>query len=188
MKSMELKIPTLADNYVMSITSMPQNVDDNKIGLSDSCYTEDLSQFFLDDNFDEQNLWPKDKYETLLSLAMKVKLDEVRGLIERALEEAEKLSQRYQAESKSYREKYRKVRQESRDKIVFQNFKVEDIVLFFPCNQLKKTQTAFKTYAAFNYNCPYYYLSDTGTIKNKNYIIGRITKISEHEAVCYPCS
>ncbi|CAG8780800.1 14692_t:CDS:10 [Gigaspora margarita] len=183
MKSMELEIPTLSDNYVLSVTSMPQNVDDNKIGLSDSCYAEDLSQFFLNDNFDEQSLWPKDKYETLLSLAMKVKLDEVRDLIERALKEAKKLSQRYQTESKSYqtesksyRDKYRKAKLESRDKIVFQNFKVDDVVLFFPCNQLKKT------YAAFSYNCPHYYLSDTETIKNKNYIIGRITKISEHVA------
>ncbi|CAG8749285.1 7613_t:CDS:2, partial [Dentiscutata erythropus] len=103
MKTMELKIPTLADNYVMSVTSISQNVDDNKTGLSDSCYTEDLSKFFLNDNCDEQSFWPKDKYETLLSLTMKVKLDEVRDLILRALKDAESLRNQSQEESKSWR-------------------------------------------------------------------------------------
>ncbi|CAG8602909.1 1385_t:CDS:10, partial [Dentiscutata heterogama] len=172
MKTMELKIPTLADNYVMSVTSISQNVDDNKTGLSDSCYTEDLSKFFLNDNSDEQSFWPKEKYETLLSLTMKVKLDEVRDLIVRALKDAESLRNRFQEESKSCR-----AREESKDKIVFQNFKNKDVVLFFPCNPSPK-----KTYMAFNHNCPYYYLSDTETIKNKDYIMGRIIKISNHIA------
>ncbi|CAG8680906.1 1780_t:CDS:10, partial [Racocetra persica] len=173
MKTMKLNIPTLADNYAMSVISMPQD-DDKKIGVSDR---EDLSKFFLNDSSDEQSVWPKDKYETLLSLTMKVKLDEVRDLIVRTLKEAKGLAKQHREDSKSNREKYQKVSQESRDKIAFQNFKIDDVALFLPTRS-----SPLKTYAAFNHNCPYYFLRVTDASKNKDYIIGRIIKISDHIA------
>ncbi|CAG8434949.1 7703_t:CDS:10 [Ambispora gerdemannii] len=152
--------------------------------LSDSYLAEDLNQFFNnytynDDNRDQENEWPKDKYELLITLAQKVDLEEVRDLLRRSPKEAESLARKYQKGYKNYKEKHIKALAESKDKIAFRNFKVGDLALFLPT----RNSTA-KPWAAFNISFPHYFLRSNDSINNqtkeRDWIVSRITGMTEH--------
>ncbi|CAG8561053.1 13734_t:CDS:10 [Funneliformis mosseae] len=179
MSAMEFSLPVNNENgsSLSSTEKEKGNLKSSESRLSDSYFAEDLGKFFS--NYSEQVAWPKDKYETLLNLSTKVDLNEVRHIIRRTPKDAEDLVKKYKKESKSNREKYIKASQESKEKISFRNFKNGDIALFLPT----RNSTA-KPWAAFNINCPYYFLRATetinGQIRNKDWIVARIIEITEH--------
>ncbi|CAB5210885.1 unnamed protein product [Rhizophagus irregularis] len=182
MSAMGLALPLNDENRLISLTSIEEekgNPKSTESRLSDSYYAEDLGKFFSTDSLIEPIEWPKDKYTTLLTLSTKVNLSKVCDMIRRTPQDAENLAKKYQEESKSNREKYHKYRksyQESKDKIAFRNFKNGDLALFLPT----RNSTA-KPWAAFNINCPHYFLRATESIiRNKDWIVARIVDISEH--------
>ncbi len=96
MSTMELALPLNTENRSSNITS----TESSESRLSDSHYAEDLGRFFSNDLFNEQIEWPKDKYETLLTLSAKVNLNEVRDIVRRTPKDAEDLVKKYRKESK----------------------------------------------------------------------------------------
>ncbi|CAI2163282.1 3504_t:CDS:10 [Funneliformis geosporum] len=179
MSAMELALPVNNENG-SNLTSTEKEKGKNKSSesrLSDSYFAEDLGKFFT--NNSEQIEWPKDKYETLLNLSTKVNLNEVRHIIRRTPKDAEDLGKKYKKESKLNREKYIKANQESKEKIAFRNFKNGDLALFLPTRN-----SSAKPWAAFNINCPHYFLRATdtisGQIRNKDWIVARVVEITEH--------
>ncbi|RIA85023.1 autophagy-related protein 11-domain-containing protein [Glomus cerebriforme] len=176
MNAMGLALPL---NKSMSITTIEEekgNLKSTESRLSDSYYAEDLGKFFSNDSLIEE--WPKDKYATLLTLSTKVNLSEVCDMIRRTPKDAENLANKFQQESKLNREKYRRAHQESKEKIAVRNFKKGDFALFLPT----RNSTA-KPWAAFNINCPHYFLRATDTInsqiRNRDWIVSRIVDITE---------
>jgi hypothetical protein len=108
MSAMGLALPT--ENRSMSITSIEEekgNLKSSESRLSDSYYAEDLGKFFSTDFLNEPIEYPKDKYETLLTLSSKVNLIEVRDMIRRIPKDAENLARKYSQESKLNRGRFK---------------------------------------------------------------------------------
>ncbi|GBB99605.1 hypothetical protein RclHR1_03580012 [Rhizophagus clarus] len=182
MNAMGLALPLNDENKLISLISIEEEKGNSKSTesrLSDSYYAEDLGKFFSNDSLIEPIEWPKDKYVTLLTLSTKVNLSKVCDMIRRTPSDAENLAKKYQEESKTNKEKYHKYRKsyhESKEKIAFRNFKNGDLALFLPT----RNSTA-KPWAAFNINCPHYFLNaNDSIIRHKDWIVARIVNISEH--------
>ena len=103
MSAMGLALPLNTENRSISITSIEEekgNPKSSESRLSDSYYAEDLGKFFSTDFLNQSTEWPKDKYETLLTLSTKVNMNEVCDMIRRTPKDAENLIKKYQQESK----------------------------------------------------------------------------------------
>ena len=108
MSAMGLALPT--ENRSMSITSIEEEKGNSKSSesrLSDSYYAEDCRKFFSNDFLNEPMEYPKDKYETLLTLSSKVNLIELRDMIRRIPKDAENLARKYKEESKLNRGRFK---------------------------------------------------------------------------------
>ncbi|CAG8444414.1 17447_t:CDS:10 [Acaulospora morrowiae] len=183
MRDLGFSLPVKSENR--SIIK-PTTADEEKDGqikspepnLSDSYHAEDLGKFFANDYVDDQS-WPKDRYETLITLTSKVNLDEVHSTIRKMPADAEALAKKHQKEAKLYKEKYKKVNMESKDKISFKNFKMGDLALFLPT----RNTNAKNCWSAFNINYPNHYLQITdkisGQLLNRTYLVARIVDITE---------
>lgn len=71
-----------------------------------------------------------------------------------------------------------------RSKVTMKNFQVEDLVLFLPTriDGGDTTSLAAQPWAAFNIDAPHYFLdiSDAAKLQNRDWMVGRITKITHH--------
>jgi len=108
MSAMGLALPT--ENRSISLTSIEEengNPKSSESRLSDSYYAEDLGKFFSNDFLNEPIEYPKDKYETLLTLSSKVNLIEVRDMIRRIPKDAENLARKFSHESKLNRGRFK---------------------------------------------------------------------------------
>ncbi|KAG7193313.1 oligomeric, coiled-coil, peripheral membrane protein [Scheffersomyces spartinae] len=71
-----------------------------------------------------------------------------------------------------------------RTKVTMKNFQVADLVLFLPTriDGSDTTTLAVQPWAAFNIDAPHYFLdiSDATKLQNRDWMVGRINKISSH--------
>ncbi|GJJ77140.1 autophagy-related protein 11 [Entomortierella parvispora] len=100
------------------------------------------------------------------------------SLVKKKLMDTEHLLKRWQRECKNLKEKYNRAWTEAHEKIAFRNFKVDDLTLFLPTRN-----SASKPWAAFNINCPHYFLQMTPQmatqLQRREWIVARITSITE---------
>ncbi|KAL9933456.1 hypothetical protein V8E36_007632 [Tilletia maclaganii] len=91
------------------------------------------------------------------------------------------LLRKWQRAYKATQEKIARMQAAARDRIAYRNFQVGDLVLFLPTRN-----TSARTFAAFNRGFPHYFLRAEGgfgeQIRSKDYLLDRITAVSEHVA------
>jgi len=118
MGSMEVAIPLATESKATAINDDDDYDDEvGESSMSDSYLAEDLGRFFSSESDIEEEEWPSDRYDTLIKLTKKVDLSEVCQLVTRAPIEAKSLTLKWQKERNSYKEKYQKIYQESKNKI-----------------------------------------------------------------------
>ncbi|RHZ74520.1 hypothetical protein Glove_221g66 [Diversispora epigaea] len=175
-RDLELPIPVTSDRQNL-ISLIPVDDDQTKAtesNLSDSYHVDDLDKFFASDYLDEQ-IWPKERYETLITLTSKVNLAKINGMIRKMPADAKALAAKEKKSKKQYKEKYEKISQDSKEKITFKNFKVGDLALFLP--------TRNNNWLAFNVKN--YFLRVTDKISeqlNRDHVVAQITEITEYIA------
>ncbi|KAE8269856.1 hypothetical protein A4X09_0g2483 [Tilletia walkeri] len=103
--------------------------------------------------------------------------DEVKG----KLDSLTTLVRKWQKAYKGTGEKISRAQSSARDRIAYRNFEVGDLVLFLPTRN-----TSARTFAAFNRGFPHYFLRAEGSfgeqIRNKDYLLDRITAVTERVA------
>ncbi|CAG8458641.1 3546_t:CDS:10 [Diversispora eburnea] len=177
MRDLELPMPVTSDRQNF-ISLTPIDDDQTKAtesNLSDSYHVDDLDKFFASDFADEQ-IWPKDRYETLVTLTSKVNLAKINGMIRKMPADAKALAAKEKKSKKQYKEKYEKISQDSKEKLTFKNFKVGDLALFLP--------TRFNNnWSAFNVKNHFLRVTDKISERlNRDHIVAQITEITEYIA------
>ncbi|KAL1922261.1 uncharacterized protein VTP21DRAFT_9800 [Calcarisporiella thermophila] len=121
-----------------------------------------------------------EEHRTLLRMAQELDLNEVVAGVRRKFVDAVEVAKKWQRDCRTLREKYGRASSESSGKIAFRNFKAGDLALFLPT----RNSTAKGPWAAFNINFPHYFLEPSEAmskeIRNREWIVARIVRITEH--------
>ncbi|KAG9287564.1 hypothetical protein G9A89_019625 [Geosiphon pyriformis] len=177
MSAMQVAIPVVSEKKSLESPVNNDEVKSSEGTMSDSYLAEDLNQFFAKMRETDDD-WPKERYLTLINLASKVDLEQVRELVRRSPKDAENLARKHQKEYKASQEKYKRACWESKNKLAFQNFKIGDLAMFLPTRN-----TTSKIWAAFNIKSPHYFLNPNDSInsqlRSRDWIVMRIVDIRE---------
>ncbi|KAK7202457.1 hypothetical protein BZA70DRAFT_285832 [Myxozyma melibiosi] len=102
-------------------------------------------------------------------------------LVHKRIQEAEFIARKWYKMARLYREKARRAKKESSEKIAYKSFKSGDLALFLPTSS--KVNNANHVWAAFNDGAPYCFLRDeeqnARALEGRQWMVGRITKMEE---------
>ncbi|OLL22129.1 Autophagy-related protein 11 [Neolecta irregularis DAH-3] len=108
---------------------------------------------------------------------VKFDFDAFSETVKKRVLETEYMARKWQKESKGYREKANKARDEAWDKIAYRNFMKDDLALFLPT----RNNNGQKPWAAFNQSSPHYFLKeeDCHRLASREFLLARISGLEE---------
>lgn len=124
-------------------------------------------------------------FEAFLSYISRFDLDVFSDAVTKRVKDFEYTAKKYSKESKestkradAYKERAVKLRSEAHSKIAVRDFKEGDLALFLPT---RGGQIKGGAWAAFNINCPHYFLAERDGMKlgTRDFIVARISKVEQ---------
>ncbi|KAK9454368.1 hypothetical protein V1511DRAFT_511724 [Dipodascopsis uninucleata] len=169
--SSEAQIEQIADADV-SNGSIPASIPD-----VDVLYWMESPKIIEDEEVDELSA-EADRYMKYLD-AITFDYDAFSEAVRDRVHDAETIARKWNKMARLYREKARRAKKESSEKIAYRSFKPGDLALFLPTSS--KVDNANHVWAAFNDGAPYCFLreDEMRNLEGRQWMVGRISRMVE---------